>query len=76
MPWCSTIFLARLLSGNMVIGGDWEKGGHALDDDKRIKIFIILVPRSPSYEEGFLAGHVVGCVFDILLVCGKVIKWR
>ena len=60
----------------MVIGGNREKGGHALDDDKHLKRLIILALLSPSYEEGFIAGHVVGCVFDILLVYGKVIKWR
>ena len=60
----------------MVIGGDWEKGGYALDDDKRLKKLIILVLLSPSYEEGFLTGHVAGCVFDLLLAHGKFIKWR
>ena len=68
------IFPALLSSGNTVIGGNWEKGGHALDDDKRLKIFIILVLLSSSYEEGFVAGHVAGCVFDLLLICGKVFK--
>ena len=69
------IFPTLPSSGNMVIGGNREKGGHALDDDKRLKRFIILVPLSPSYEEGFLTGHVAGCVFDLLLAHGKVIRW-
>ena len=75
VPQLLTIFPSLPLSGNRVIGGNWQKGGHALNDDKRLKRFIILVPLSPSYEEGFLAGHVVGCVFDLLLAQGKVIKW-
>ena len=76
MPRCLIIFPALPLSGNMVIGGDWEKGGHALDDDKCLKRFITLVPLSPSYKEGFLVGHVAGCVFDLLLAHGKFVKWR
>ena len=60
----------------MVIGGDWEKGGYALDDDKRLKKLIILVLLSPSYKEGFLAGQVFGCVIKLLLSCGKVSKQR
>ena len=68
------IFPALPSSGNTFIGGNQEKGGHALDDDKCLKRFIILVLLSPTYEEGFLIGHVVGCVFDLLLICGQVIK--
>ena len=64
------------LSGNTVIGGNQKKGGHALDDDKCLKRFIIPVPFSPSYEEDFLASHIVGCVFDPLLTHGEVVKWR
>ena len=60
----------------MVIGGNWEKGGHALDDDKLLKRLIIFVLLSPSYEEGFIIGHVAGCAFDPLLICGKVVKCR
>ena len=63
-------------SGNTVIGGNQEKGGHALDDDKRLKRFVIFVLISPFYEEGFIAGHVVECAFDPLLIRGKVVKWR
>ena len=59
----------------MVIGGDWENGGHALDDDKHLTMLIILVPLSPSYEEGFLVGHVAGCMIDLLLAPSKVSKW-
>ena len=62
--------------GNTIIGGNREKGVHALDDDKRLKRFIITVLISPSYEEGFLAGHVAGCMFDLLLALDKVAKWR
>ena len=50
----------------MIIGGDWENGGHALDDDKHLTKLIILVPLSPSYEEGFLVGRVARCMFDFL----------
>ena len=74
MPQCSIIFPARLLSSNTVIGGDWEKGGHALDDDKCLNIFIILVLISPSYEEVFITSHVSRCVFDLLPIRGKVVK--
>ena len=70
------IFPALPSSGNTVIGGNQKKGGHALDDDKCLKRFIILVLLSPTYEEGFLIGHVVGCVFDLLLTHNKVVKWR
>ena len=70
------IFPALPSFGNMIIGGNWENGGHALDDDKRLKRFIILVLISSSYKGGFIAGHIVGCAFDPLLDRGKVIKWR
>ena len=62
------IFPSLPSSSNTVIGGNWEKGGHALDDDRRLKRFIIFVLISPSYEEGFIAGHIVGYPFDPLLV--------
>ena len=67
MLHCSTIFLAPLSSSNVVIGGDLKKGGHAFDDDKPLEWLIILVLLSTSNEEGSFAGHVVGCVFDLLL---------
>ena len=51
-------------------------GGHALDDDKRLKRLIILVLLSPPHKEGFITGHVAGCVFDLLLIHGKAVKWR
>ena len=69
------IFLALPSSDNMVIGGNQEKGGHALDDDRRLKRFILFVLISPSYEEGFIAGLVVGCAFHPLLIRGNVSKW-
>ena len=69
--WCLIIFPSRLSSGNTVIGGNQEKGGHALDDDKRLRRFIILVPLSPSYEEIFLARNVAGCGLDLLFAHGK-----
>ena len=47
-----------------------------LGDDKRLKMLIILVSLSSSYEEGFLAGHAAGCTFDLLLSHEKVVKWR
>ena len=70
------IFLTLLSSGNTVIGGGWEKGGHAFGDDKRLKKLIILVLIYSSYKEGFLGGHIAGCTFDLLLAHDKVVKWR
>ena len=60
----------------MVIGGGWEKGGHALGDDKRLKKLIILVLLSSSYEEGFLVGHAARCMFDLLPTLDQTTKWR
>ena len=69
-------FSTPLSFGNTVIGGGWEKGGHALSDDKQLKKLIILVLLSSSYEEVFLVGRAVGCTFDLLLSHDKVVKWR
>ena len=69
-------FPAPLSSSNMVIGGDWKKGGHAFDNDKPLEWLIILVQLSSSNEEGTFTVHVAGCRFDLLLTPGKVVKWR
>ena len=67
MLCCSSIFPAPLYPSNVVIGGYQKKGGPTFDDDKPPECLIILVLLSTSDEEGFVVGHAVGCVFDLLL---------
>ena len=74
LPRYSALFPAPPSSSNIVIGRNGKKGGHAFDDDKHLKRFIILILLSPFYVEGFLTGHVAGCVFDLPLAHGEVVK--